>query len=88
MYVSSSVLRRLAADRHADRMLGAKRARLLAQARIASTTSSRRRGAMPEVERLRSRLADLLVSLAARVGPAHRDASGSEHPASCTPPAT
>lgn len=88
MYISSSVLRRLAADRHAERLVSAHRARLLAQARKGSTTSARRRGVLQEVAHLRSRFADLLTSLAGRLGPEHRDEPCTERPPSCTPRAT
>lgn len=59
MYISPQLLRRLAIDRHTEELAHARRARLAALGREVAPGP-------------RARLADLLVTLAARLSPAHR----------------
>ena len=85
MHDSPVKLRRLAADLHADRLERAARARLLAELRPDPLERHRLGAVLPRPRDLRWRFADLLLELAARLSPAHRDALCALRPSACAP---
>jgi hypothetical protein len=85
MYHSPYMLERLSAGHRADRMRDADRGRLLSERRERPATRLAGGGIADTLRAPRAWLADVLLRLAARLSPAHRELVRSRRDSTCAP---
>lgn len=85
MHTSPYKLHRLASDQIHDRLAAAAHRRTVRLARIGTEDGRESTSRSGRSVGIRTRIADGLVGLAARLSPAHRDVLCAVRPSACTP---